>query len=700
MMNAQSIILSKLSKISCDNLVAGNCRKSIVATILKNLNSLGYQCSKDLFQKLNSSSEESLIKWSENTLNEIKNLVGVRKFNPMYPNFPKQVLEASDSELYLNAVMNYLGFALSDLMNDPTFQILPQYEVEKRAKIHYTELNKLKILDISNTKNDLNLIFKRLVTSNGSLSEDDKNIIKFCLSLNNSGFEPLSGNFIEIPDEIPQKETLALVLANSKNKEDLIKLLKTATDVLRAATALCGGDVSLATKCKFKNISRGNRRLFLNCLNRIPNNVEDMARYPQHWIKLGEALHPGEYSKQYPEAAKAFHLLRNGKAKTFNSQVESYISKNDFEGAVKLLSKRPGDFARRLDNILRKAPNALSIAEKFIQKSKTISTPVLLQLWKHFSVRNSLEKRAIFPKGSIAKIQVVDKVENLNQNVCDYLHTEIRKILVNRFSTLPTLGKVNIDERLKEILVPFSQRSASKTIRNVSRGSKFNFDIKNKTIIRFFVYWKQQDNQRTDIDLSASIFDENWAKITDVAFYNLKSKNIVHSGDITSAPDGACEFIDYDLNTEFNGKKPRYLVMTINSYTMIPFQDLPECFAGWMIRNKPQSGEIFDARTVQEKVDITGSSIGNIPMIIDLKDNKIIWTDISTSSNSAYANESYLEKIGPAFSDMKKATLYDLFLMHKDAREDDKSEKVTNFDLNTGSVTAFDSNVIMSEFLK
>ncbi len=47
--------------------------------------------------------------------------------------------------------------------------------------------------------------------------------------------------------------------------------------------------------------------------------------------------------------------------------------------------------------------------------------------------------------------------------------------------------------------------------------------------------------------------------------------------------------------------------MVVMSYTNQPYCDLPECFAGWMARTAPQSGEIYEPRTVQDKLDISAN---------------------------------------------------------------------------------------------
>jgi stress response protein SCP2 len=54
---------------------------------------------------------------------------------------------------------------------------------------------------------------------------------------------------------------------------------------------------------------------------------------------------------------------------------------------------------------------------------------------------------------------------------------------------------------------------------------------------------------RTDYDLSVLMLNEKFEYANQLSWTNLRTEDGVgvHSGDITSAPDGASEFIDIDL---------------------------------------------------------------------------------------------------------------------------------------------------------
>ena len=268
-----------------------------------------------------------------------------------------------------------------------------------------------------------------------------------------------------------------------------------------------------------------------------------------------------------------------------------------------------------------------------------VSTPVLLQVYAHFLNRDRVaDHRAFFPKGSVAKVQVVTRrcpaaAAQTGGGKPWASHRPVRaRHPGEAVRSLPSLGKVYLDERLRTQNVPFAQRSASKALRTISRGSRLALPACDT--LRFFVWWKEPKGERTDIDLAAVFFGDDWKRLADVAYYNLKDWGSAHSGDITSAPKGAAEFIDLHMPT-VREKGVRYVQMVIYSFTQQAFKDLPECFAGWMARQEVQSGEVFEARTVQDKIDIAGDTTVNVPLIIDLKERQVVWADIALKSRNA-----------------------------------------------------------------
>ncbi|OJJ22039.1 cytoplasmic protein [marine bacterium AO1-C] len=677
-----------------------------LATILKNLEAYGYTFSQAVIERVQTLSKEAAKQLYKQLMKDIKEMTGAkRKFKPMYPNFPKQVMEMTHVELYINAILHYVSRG----------KYMPDYETETRQPL--LEKTDLRIIDLGDEA-DFRLMFTQLMGANSSISAIDKEDLDWIVRQYRDEVAPM------LPDAIPMKENLAyvtgLLLKHTTKSDTLLKsFYKTATDVLRLAVSLSDGDVSLAEVTRFRNFKRGERKLLLGLLEKAGNITEDMLRYKERWIRLGEKLHPFEYKKRFPKVYKAFDVIRNDQTfHTFNSKVEQSLANLEVFKATALLKNRSGEFARRLDHLLRMTTSTEEcqyVVQHFAEVAHNVSTPVLLQVRAHFNHRDDTsELRTFFPKGNVAKVQAIpNQLPEIPVEACLAVIDICEKALVERFKALKPLGKVYIDERLKNYLVPFSQRSASKALRTIVRGSKVSMPTGGDTI-RFFIWWKEgvvngRHTGTVDIDLSAVMYDSNWNYLEHISYTNLKSAKYqaAHSGDIVSAPNGACEFIDLDIPSivKYGG---RYVVMNIYSFSYQPFCDLPECYGGWMMRKHPQSGEIFDARTVQDKVDVTADTRVCIPVIMDLHTRKVVWSDLALRSNPNWYNNvegnlGGMTLMGKAMTTLKKPNLYDLFMLHAQARgemvyQNNRNEAEVVFTPEEG-ITPFDIELIMAEYM-
>jgi hypothetical protein len=669
-----------------------------IATAMKNIEYLGYTFSEQLIRIFRTLSIEEFTSIYDKLVEDLKTIVGAHViFKPMYPHFPQQVMLVSDAELYINAILHYITLAL------------PEYEAIERFPL-LDQVN-LKVID-AGSEEELYQSIRNLIQANGSISESDKEDIEWAI-------ENVGDLSSIMPEEIPSKENVGFVIGallkyDRADMKRLQRYVHTATDVLRLAVAMSDGDVSLASNTKFRKFKRVERRLLLGLLDACGNLVEDMLRYKTRWIRLGEILHPAEYKHHYFNCKEAFDILRNDRPfETFGGKLEKALGNQNITGAVDLLKNRAGEFARRLDHLLRLTPHAAGVIDEFQRVVHQVSTPVLLQVTAHFSHRtNRQEMRTFFPKGNIAKVVAVENtLPELDSAICEHVVGICQEELVSRFAELPPLGKVYIDERLKQHFVPFSQRSASKSLRTLVRGSRMK--LPEGDTVRFFIWWKEgmvhgNHTGRVDIDLSAVMYDEEWQYVEHISYTNLRSSKYkaAHSGDITSAPDGACEFIDIDIPSvlEFGG---RYIMASLNSFTSQAYCDLPECFAGSMMRAFPNSGEAFEPSTVIDKIDLSADTQIAIPVILDLKERTVVWSDIALKShpnfyNNIEGNQTGMVLMGKAMTSLNKPTLYDLFMLHTRARGERVSrldEAETVFSLEAG-VTPFETEIIMSGYMQ
>jgi hypothetical protein len=659
-----------------------------LATLQKNVEALGFVLSVALMDRLKTLSFERLATFYKSLIKDLCEMVGAhREFKPMYPNFPESVMNASQAELYLNAVIHYLT-------NE-----LPEYEKLPRPAL--TERTNRRVIDLG-TREDFETIFTRLAAAKASLSAQDKADLAWFVAQYRDDIARL------LPEQITHKENLALVgaqlIRNTSLADGYLRdRIKTATDVLRLAVAISDGDVSLAEPTKFTRFRRGERRQLLGWLERCGDPTEDMLRWPERWKRLAERLHPGDYIDQFPRTYAAFQTLRNDLPyTTFLGRIESGLLERDSAKVLEILSARPGDLARRLDHLLRLG-DAAPVLDAFTQAADRVSTPVLLQVLAHFTHRSQpRELRAFFPKGEVANVYALKNcLPRLEDGVSENVAAICRRTLVRRFSKLPPLGKCYLDPALVKFLVPFAQRSAAKSLRTLVRGSRL--PLPDGKVLRFFVWWKN-GTSRTDIDLSAVVYDPAFKYMSVVSYYNLKNFGGHHSGDIVDAPQGAAEFIDMDINRTLEGGA-RYIVVSLNSYTQQPYCDLPECFTGWMARSRANSGEIFEPKTLQDKVDVAANTRICIPMIIDLAERQVIWSDIALKNgprwNNVRSNLTGVSLMLRALTSLVKPDLHTLFALHMEARgecvrEKNRADQV--FAVNDG-ITPFDADRIMSEFM-
>lgn len=708
-----------------------------VASALKNLEQLGYTCSPSLIARLGTLSEASLAAAYGQMVTTLRKMRGAGvAWQPMYPNFPRQVMEAPAAELYINALLHYFGDTVGA-------RLMPAYEVEPRPPLVTDPATaaapERETIDLGD-EDELRTIARHLIGAATSISEEDKEDVRRLLGHFLSNLRPPPADLEEsssdvlsvLPTEIPHKENLAFtagVLLDHHVASDVLltRYFRTATDVLRLAVARSGGDVSLAKPTRFRSFPRAERRLLLALIDRLDAPDEDIWRRPGPWLRLGERLHPGEHASPsepgakpgkratYPRAAAAFARLRAGEAPlTFNGAVEKALRARDVPSALTRLRARPGELARRLDHLLRlSSPDeARSVLEAFAACAGDVSTPVLLQVLTHFDWRATPEAvRPIFPKGNAAKVVAIpNELPPLPADVIAAVVSACEAALTARFAKLAPLGKVFVDPRLASYVVPFSQRSASKALRTLVRGSRIPLPA--GSTLRFFLWWKEgtvkgKPTGRVDIDLTAAMYDAAFQFRGHISWTHLRSAEFrgAHSGDITSAPDGACEFIDLDIESVL-AHGPRYVVATAFAFTSQPFCDLPECFLGWMMRSEPASGEIFEPSTVVDRVDLAADQRICIPAIFDLATREVIWTDVAYKQNPQVAaavenNRSSLGTLVQAMTALHKTSLHRLWSLHADARGtrvDSAAEADTVFSVDAG-VTPRDIEAIMAQYL-
>ena len=551
------------------------------------------------------------------------------EYRPFYPDFPIQVRTASEATLLVNAALHYLGDVVG-------VRILPDYRPSPREPLPGDD-GALTELGLA-TQQDLKRVVADLVAQATPFSAQDRTDL---MALR--GFGP------ERAPHVAVKENLAVLTVTFPDL-DFSASYRTVTDVLRLAVAMAGGDVSLAEPCRFPSFSRAQRRRLLGLLDAVGqvqdgrDSAEEMARRCERWKRLARHLRPGDYARRFPRAAALLHQVASGDAEAgFTSRLEEALARRDVDGALSLLSARPGVFARRLNHLLRLCADEAArerVVAEFARVAPEVSLPVLVRLWEYFSSPgpDTLPWRVVAIKAAAGtKTTLIPSTRRPGPADAAVVRAVEEALRQRR-----RLGRIAVDQGLYEgYTAPVGLRSASPGLRTAGRGTRL--PLPEGETIRFFLHWRDlpeapgpsgppatvnSRETRVDLDLSAFFVSEDFTRTEQIAYYNLRSTAAVHSGDLTSAPDGAAEFIDVTL-AEALRQGWRYVVMTVHSFSHHRLSEVPECWAGAMARGAdPQSGEVFEASTVMQRLDLVSPTFNATPFVIDLAERRLIWWDL------------------------------------------------------------------------
>lgn len=523
-----------------------------------------------------------------------------------------------------------------------------------------------------------------------------------------------------LPPWIPVKETMAIAIARlvliSPNRvammRDLAAHVQTATDVLRVAAVLMGGNAELVEPMRFGSLGRGLRRALLAALEVLPvqDLIEDMLRHPSLWKRAAERLHPFEHAAKLPNTALAFAVVRGTRlsrtsfgptlreaaarhsflrlvgdrvtAARWAAPIEEALRNHNPRSALARLTHRPGELLRRADHLVREAQvhqlDALQTIVKAIELAAVKGPPAtMLTLASHVARRGRpWPRRVFFPKGEVLRAWgTEDRRPPLRTDAIAMIVGALRRSLVARAERLRQFPRGVIDRGLVDLLLPINERSVSRAKLAWPRGSELA--LPEGQTLRLFLHWQEPAGTRVDLDLSVALYDERWRHVGTCDFTNLVvgDRAAVHSGDLTSAPAplGASEFVDLHLDRlALLGAK--HLVMVVFAYNSVPFDRLEHGFAGIMCA--PAEGQYFDPRAVMQRFDLRGRSVITVPLVIDLGERRLRWLDVHVASrgdlHQVGGYRAALAHIGRDFDDLigtqARPTLWDLATLHAAAR--------------------------------
>ncbi|WP_229403366.1 hypothetical protein [Micromonospora okii] len=412
------------------------------------------------------------------------------------------------------------------------------------------------------------------------------------------------------PAEVPVRENRAVLNGIRLVLGRPLVAVDTATDVLRLACHVSGGDSSLGTSTRFRAFRRPERRILLAALNEVvganPNKLGDVVRYAERWKRLGERLHPHEYA-QWPYAQEVFAVARGERrVPTLAGRAEAAIRAGAIGPAASVLSAAPGLLLRSADRLLRLASPAerAAVVEAVSGALTSASGRVLLSLREHVGNRLTPESARMYVNRSRRAWVGPDRRPPLPAS----LVAELSSLLDAEISArLPAPERpLVVDPEVLDVALPLSGKAAEGGFAVLPRGSRAAVSGE---LLRFFTYWRQT-SRRTDYDLSVLLLDDEFHSAGQVSWTNYHHDGVVHSGDVTDAANGATEFIDVPLTVG-----GRYVVPQVHIFAGESFDEVAESMFGYQTRARDQRGAPFDARTVRARSHLRGQGQVALPMV-------------------------------------------------------------------------------------
>ncbi|WP_406737299.1 hypothetical protein OG365_02490 [Streptomyces sp. NBC_00853] len=490
-----------------------------------------------------------------------------------------------------------------------------------------------------------------------------------------------------LPDPIPARETRARVLAWLLDDPALLPTtlpavgarITTPDDALRLLAVRAGGDPGLARVRRFTAVPRPLRRTLLGALDRMDPQLaaEDLRRRAGLWKRAAERLHPFEHATAFPRAALAFASLRGltlagdrlaatlraaadgvpgadtstgtVRIAPWAAHLEAALADGDTGRALRLFDGRPDELLRRLNQLLLLADPAPAPVLAALEAAVPYAAPAAL-LSALGAVRDrslAVGNRVFLPRGAPGRVHLQPE----HRAGLDWYTVRrpaeeiITREVVRRAAALPQVGTAVIDADLDGVVAPFAQRRTSRPFRaprtsgtpvTLQRGSVLPLPA--GRVLRLFVHLTESGaSGPAGLDLAALFYNGVWDRVGACGWtrqihpYRRGQdfpEAAVHSKElnVSPAPDGACEFVDLDLDS-LAAAGVRYIVTTVDTSTA-RFGNLAEAFAGLTVRDELADGLPFDARRAEHRFDLAGRAYQSLAMVVSIEDRTMLWLDV------------------------------------------------------------------------
>lgn len=526
------------------------------------------------------------------------------EISPMYPDFPKQVLEMDELTYRIHQLLHYLTtYGLEEMLSIEVQEgWLPHKDGSGEIeRIEDEQIADLKTLEFLAPEDVDERVIKGLIERKERLETKEVEIAQAVMLRTK-----------QLIKDVPFKENIGLIYGGLLLEADLDD--RYATLEALAAIVKHPGDVLdlteyMVVKNKYKHLKTSVKRGLVELLEQFPVRAIEENLASNRWsnaflgkggkprtlnrnIALIDYLSFNRFSKN-ENIKKVVTDLKSGKLVSWNQKLEKAYDNNSLNEVVNLLSQRPGIMFRQVNRLISKGVSPNEISGYLSKSAGELKTQTIVSALNNFD-------------GSELVVQVFlnTLIANLSKKNIEELKG--KKIYIDSKGFDLTKSKLEITDKFVEGGY-------------ISNGLAVRIPEKAK-FLRFFTYWN--DKRRIDIDLHGVSIDKN-DEINHIGWHGAyKSDYLVHSGDITHS--NATEYIDLDIERAIEDGLSR-VQFNINSYTQVPFSRIETVFTGLMVLGEMREEvELYDAKNVLFRHDLDYNAMSIDYGMIDIE-NKIIY---------------------------------------------------------------------------
>lgn len=607
--NTRKYIIEEGSLNNPDNVL-------LALTVNKNLEAYGLSLDSSAIRALSTQTATEMAQTWKEMEGVVRDVTGAEHFNGklFYANFPEEVMEHSDAELYLNSLFYYTFSQSNDKLSQAIANELHSViSEEKKERLPLLEQfpRELKLVN-KGTEQDL---FKMMDARMHSLNMSEQQFAE--LKRFSEVYKKEFDDMLKSETPFQSKETkvkLAMMLHENGRDHEVKMLLRDSIDVLRFAAMLSKKNGMTQNTVELKStdpkkqvafkLHGPEKKLVRNLLNECKGLYTDIWRQEKLFKNLMNRLGTTKADNCPVRVTLAFDNLALGH-KVDESGRPIYNPNKLIPEAIAHLNNT-GD-ASKLERIAKDRPgDFLAMYISSVEKTKPEYRDAVINAIHHCAASDSVTMKRLLTTREQVELQARAN-ERINMNTLGakvYKHHGKHYVMVEKSKDLrpddfvkmkdallkcagemvrgyQDLGKVYIDPALAGVKAP------GREMRDASGGSVLTpystIDLdNNKNLMVFGIRWERtKENPHEawiDVDLSVHMYGANYEDKGYVSYRNLRSPAAIHSGDYTEVgTSGASTEAIIADKARLREMGVKYLVAEVHCFSIESFRKAGNC---------------------------------------------------------------------------------------------------------------------------